>query len=146
MEVAPDAAMSSKQRRAYGVARRTASRVLKNRFRTLSLTREAYDKLFRNEGGLSRVRDELGLLIRFVRAWGRREYRVIPWRPLLYATAALVYFVSPMDLIPDLLPGLGFVDDVAVVTAVLRSIQRELGAFSAWEDTRATTSETISTG
>lgn len=137
MEIAPDATMSGKQRQAYGAARRTAARVLKNRFRTLALTSEAYTKLFRNEGGLSRVRDDLALLIRFVRAWGRGDYRVVPWRALLYATAALVYFVAPADLIPDLLPGLGYVDDVAVVVAVIRTLQSELTAFSAWEAARA---------
>lgn len=133
MEPTPDATLSKPQRRAFGFARKQAERVLKSRFRVLHLTREAYQTLFKNEGGVSRVRDDLRTMIRLVQAWGRREYRSIPWRPLLYATAALVYFVTPLDLIPDLIPGLGFIDDVAVLSAVIRSIQKELQAFTAWE-------------
>jgi uncharacterized membrane protein YkvA (DUF1232 family) len=32
--------------------------------------------------------------------------------------AALAYFILPFDFIPDMIPGLGFTDDAAVLTAV----------------------------
>ncbi len=133
METAPDVTLSKKQRKAFSVARRSAARVLKSRYRSLFLARVAYKKLFKDKGGMQAVAGDVRLLIRLVQAWARKEYRAIPWRPLLYATAALAYFVSPLDLIPDLIPGLGFIDDVAIVGAVLQSIQRELQAFKAWE-------------
>lgn len=37
--------------------------------------------------------------------------------------AALAYFVTPIDLVPDFLIGLGFTDDVAVLTAAIAAIQ-----------------------
>ncbi len=143
METAPspDADLSKKQRSAFRTARKSAALLLKSRYRSLFLVREAYQKLVKHEGGMRGVWGEVRMLIRLVRAWARRDYTAIPWKPLLYATAALVYFVSPFDMIPDLLPGLGFVDDVAVVGAVVRAIQNELTLFEAWESGRAALSD-----
>ncbi|MGH3418804.1 MAG: YkvA family protein [Streptosporangiaceae bacterium] len=42
--------------------------------------------------------------------------------------ALLVYLASPVDLIPDFIPVLGFADDAIIVTAVLRSVVRRAGA------------------
>ena len=41
----------------------------------------------------------------------------------LTLVAALAYFVSPFDLVPDLLFGIGFVDDVAVLAAAIAAVQ-----------------------
>lgn len=78
-------------------------------------------------------------LLRLVQAWARGEYRAIPWRSLLYGVAALVYFVNPADLIPDVVVGLGLVDDVAVVAAVARMLQSDLERFRLWESTQKST-------
>jgi uncharacterized membrane protein YkvA (DUF1232 family) len=40
--------------------------------------------------------------------------------------AALAYFVMPADVIPDFIVGLGFTDDIAVLTAAITSIQRHI--------------------
>ncbi len=137
MPLSPDDTLSRPQRRAFRVARKAAVGVLKSRFRTLALVQQAYAKLFKDSGGMARVRGDAGLLIRLVRAWGRRDYRALPWRSLLYATAALVYFVAPLDLIPDFLAGVGLVDDVAVVAAVVGALRSDLVAFETWEAARS---------
>ncbi len=48
--------------------------------------------------------------------------------------AGLLYFLSPIDAIPDWLPGLGLVDDLAVLTWVMRKWSDELQAFRLWRD------------
>ena len=40
--------------------------------------------------------------------------------------AALAYFVMPADLIPDFVIGLGFTDDLAVLTAAIAAVQRHI--------------------
>jgi len=42
-----------------------------------------------------------------------------PWRAKAAIAGALVYFVCPADAIPDVVPGLGFVDDAAVIASVI---------------------------
>jgi uncharacterized membrane protein YkvA (DUF1232 family) len=39
----------------------------------------------------------------------------------------LVYLASPIDLIPDFVPVLGYADDAIIATAVLRSVVRRAG-------------------
>jgi uncharacterized membrane protein YkvA (DUF1232 family) len=40
----------------------------------------------------------------------------------------LAYLLSPIDLVPDVVPGIGYADDVVVVAWVLRSVVRRAGA------------------
>jgi uncharacterized membrane protein YkvA (DUF1232 family) len=72
-------------------------------------------------------------MIRLGRAHQRNEYREISRPKLLMVIAALIYFVSPFDVIPDWLPVLGHIDDAFVVTLALKSVRTELDAFMAWE-------------
>lgn len=99
----------------------------------MRLTLHAYRQLFRDETALASVRRELYTLVRMVQAWARREYRLVPWHSLLYGVAALAYFVNPADLLPDMLVGLGLVDDAAVIAAVARAIRSDLDRFRQWE-------------
>lgn len=125
--------LPAKQRKAFALARRAAQQVLKRRFRLLALVRDAYAKLFHHEHAMANVRDDLQALLRLARAWATRDYRALPWRSVVYAVAAIVYFVNPIDLIPDVIVGLGFVDDAAVVAAVVRAIRNDLENFRSWE-------------
>ena len=125
--------LSSSQRRAFSIAENAARQVVRKRFKVLRLTRDAYTKLGRNERSLFRAADDLRVMLRMSRAWARREYQGVPWRVILCVVAAMIYFVNPADLIPDVLTGLGFVDDAAVIGAVVRSINSELNAFRIWE-------------
>lgn len=45
-----------------------------------------------------------------------------PIEAKLIAIAALIYLISPFDIVPDILPGIGFVDDAAAITAAVASI------------------------
>ena len=49
---------------------------------------------------------------------------------------ALVYFVSPIDIIPDFLGLLGFADDLSVVLAVYAKVKDEINQFLDWERTQ----------
>ncbi|MDQ7040318.1 MAG: DUF1232 domain-containing protein [Rhodothermus sp.] len=119
--------------RAFALALQTARRSLARRSRLMRLVVQASRQLARRKVALAQVWRELHTLLRLVQAWMRREYQVIPWRSLLYGVAALAYFVNPVDLLPDALPGLGLVDDVAVIAAVARAIRSDLDRFRQWE-------------
>ena len=49
----------------------------------------------------------------------------------------LVYFVTPIDIIPDFMPILGFTDDLSVILAVFNSVKHEVEDFLDWEKTQA---------
>ncbi|MDP2746591.1 MAG: hypothetical protein CVV09_06340 [Gammaproteobacteria bacterium HGW-Gammaproteobacteria-13] len=87
--------------------------------------------------GFAELTGQLKLLQALCLAWWRGEYRAIDSRALLAVVAALLYFVTPLDAIPDWLFGIGLVDDLAVLAWVLRTWQEELAAFQQWRAAQA---------
>lgn len=87
-------------------------------------------------GMLAGLREDVATLGALCLAWWRGEYRAIDRGAIVTAVAALLYFVAPLDALPDWLPGLGFVDDLAVLAWVMRRWSTELAAFRAWRATQ----------
>ena len=50
----------------------------------------------------------------------------VSWHRKAIVVGALVYFVVPIDAIPDLAPLVGYMDDLGVITAVLKFLGSEL--------------------
>ena len=46
---------------------------------------------------------------------------------------AIIYFVVPIDLMPDWIPLAGFVDDAAVLVFVIAQIKSDLDKYLKWE-------------
>lgn len=116
--------------------REATRRVLRRRFRVVRLIRDAYGHMSSNAGALEAVWDDLKASLRLLVAWARRSYRQVSAGSVVLLVAALVYFVTPVDLIPDTLGALGFVDDVAVINTAVETVRNELDRFRAWEDDR----------
>ena len=91
-------------------------------------------KSIRQSWRLAGVREELRLLQALCVAWWRGEYRAVSPQALVAVVAALLYFLSPLDAIPDLLLGLGLIDDFAVLSWVFATWRQELEALRAWRD------------
>jgi len=81
---------------------------------------------------LGKLKDDLKLLQALCLAYWRGEYRAISPKAILSIVAGLMYFLSPLDAIPDWIPGLGMLDDIAVLAWVMKSLNVELDAFRAW--------------
>jgi uncharacterized membrane protein YkvA (DUF1232 family) len=63
-------------------------------------------------------------------------YREIPYGSIVAAVAAILYFVSPIDFIPDFIPVVGLVDDVFVIGFVLKKIHSDLEKYEKWKSLR----------
>jgi uncharacterized membrane protein YkvA (DUF1232 family) len=82
------------------------------------------------------VKEKFFTLGRLLRAYAQGEYREIPWKSLLLIVAAIVYFINPIDIIPDLLPIVGLTDDFAVLFMVYKSIGTDIEKFLLWEKSK----------
>ena len=49
--------------------------------------------------------------------------------------SGLLYFILPADLIPDFIPLVGYLDDLAVLTTITNSLKGELNAYRNWKET-----------
>jgi len=110
-----------------------AERYVRNPRELLHLLTLAERRLDRIDvGPLTPLKKDLQTLLRMLRASGEGHYRQLSKKNLVLAGLGVLYLVSPLDVIPDFLPG-GFADDAAMIGFVLRKVRSELTAFEAWE-------------
>jgi uncharacterized membrane protein YkvA (DUF1232 family) len=114
-----------------GVGR--AERLVRNPKELLSVLTMAERRLDRvGAGPLTPVKRDVQALLRLMRAYGEGRYRQVSGRNLALAGLGILYLASPIDVIPDFLPG-GFFDDAAVIGFIVKKIRTELAAFEIWE-------------
>ena len=104
------------------------------------------ETLLEHRAQLGSRRDDLPVRLRLARAWAGGDYRRVPWKSLVLVVAGLLYFLAPVDAIPDFIPVLGFLDDAAVIAYVLRALQADVRAFEEWEAEAATPEAPPSSG
>lgn len=78
----------------------------------------------------------LQAMLRLIRAYAEGLYRDVPESTLVVMVAAIVYIVNPLDVIPDAMPALGYLDDATVLALALKRSRDALDDFMRWE-TRA---------
>jgi uncharacterized membrane protein YkvA (DUF1232 family) len=83
-------------------------------------------------GPLADLADDVTTLVAMVKDYASGTYREVPQKTVLAAAAALLYILNPFDLIPDLVPALGLVDDAAVLTMVVKAIQADVHNYRSW--------------
>jgi uncharacterized membrane protein YkvA (DUF1232 family) len=87
----------------------------------------------KNKGPLNDIWNYLTALFRLLRSYVTREYTAIPWASIVLVAVAIIYFVAIVDIIPDFIPGVGFIDDAAVIAFVISQIRSDLDKYMQWE-------------
>jgi len=128
-------AVSDRAPRRYGDYERRADGLVSSKERLKNLATQAARKLSGTASmRIDRVRDELILCIALVRSWMHGEYDGVSRQTIVAVTAALLYFVVPLDVIPDFLIGVGFIDDASVVGYVMTMLAAEMDTFRRWQE------------
>ncbi|PKO00055.1 MAG: methyltransferase type 11 [Chloroflexi bacterium HGW-Chloroflexi-4] len=91
-------------------------------------------------GPLADLWENLRTAFRLLQAYFSKKYTTIPWASIVLVVGSVIYFVSPIDLMPDWFPLAGFIDDAAVLVFVLRQINADLQRFLEWEKEQTTAS------
>ena len=123
----------------------TAEGYIKQPTRLKKLLTDAYQKASeKNEVGTlaHEAWETLQTMFRLIRASISGEYTGVPTSTVAAAVAVLIYFLSPIDLIPDFIPVLGLLDDVALVAWFSTTLKHEMDRFHEWELTRPVVAKT----
>ncbi len=94
---------------------------------------DSIQKKFEHVGPLGRYMEDVKLLISIVKDYWSGEYRTIPWWAISAIVLTLLYVISPVDLIPDFIPVIGYLDDAAVVSVCLMLVEQELQMYKKWK-------------
>jgi len=79
---------------------------------------------------------DLPILLRLLKAWKQGSYRGLSVRTVASIAVSILYILSPVDAIPDFIPGIGLIDDAAILALLLHSLAQDLAAFRLWEQNR----------
>jgi len=86
-----------------------------------------------NRVNAASAREKFFVLGRLTKAYALGHYREVPWKTVLLIAAAIIYFLNPLDLVPDLMPITGLTDDFGVLLWVYNSVSTEIEKFLTWE-------------
>ena len=98
----------------------------------LDKKQEIEDK-FTSNGPLGKYIEDVKLLFSIIADYVKGNYKKIPFWSIASIVAALAYVLSPVDLIPDFIPGIGLVDDALVVAICLKMIEQDLQNYKVWK-------------
>jgi uncharacterized membrane protein YkvA (DUF1232 family) len=95
---------------------------------------EEINKKFSSKGPLKRFIEDGKLLSALIKDWRAGRYRKAMYGTIAAAAFALLYVLNPFDLMPDVLPFIGAVDDAAVLGACLMLLERDLRQYRSWKE------------
>ena len=73
------------------------------------------------------------LMANMIKCYVTKEYTVVSPKVVASVLGALLYLIKGKDIIPDGIPLLGLVDDVAVIALAIKLNEPELAAFEQWQ-------------
>jgi len=102
---------------------RVLSSEVKTKEKAKSLNLNVFSKLF----------NQLSLAYEMIKDFKAKRYVDLPWRTITLITVAIIYFINPIDIIPDILPVIGFTDDAIAFASIFRSVQGDLMRYCEWK-------------
>lgn len=81
--------------------------------------------VYKNLDKLPKDTGDLKLLINLFKDWYSGTYREIPWYSIAAIILGFLYLISPVDLVPDMIPVLGQIDDVVIIRWILMHIAKQ---------------------
>ena len=81
-----------------------------------------------------RLIEDIRLLFSLLKDYYRGEYRDVSARSIIVFLFAIVYTLFPADILPDVIPGIGQIDDAAILLACLYFLEKDLYRYKEWKD------------
>jgi uncharacterized membrane protein YkvA (DUF1232 family) len=79
--------------------------------------------------------NDVPVMVSMVKDYVKGRYKRVPAKTITLLTAALLYLINPADIVPDYIPGAGYLDDAAVISFVLNSVKDDVDKYKYWKET-----------
>ncbi|MGB8704757.1 MAG: YkvA family protein [Gillisia sp.] len=86
-----------------------------------------------NSGMLKKYTELAKVMFGMLKDYRKGIYTNVPWFTIAAIAFGFLYILNPFDIIPDFIPGLGYIDDMAVFTFGLRFIESDLHNYLDWK-------------
>lgn len=75
---------------------------------------------------------DIKLMVAMLRDFLFGNYSDVPWKTIAAIAAAIIYFASPIDFIPDFIPVIGYVDDAMVIALAVDLVRDDIETYRRW--------------
>jgi uncharacterized membrane protein YkvA (DUF1232 family) len=111
--------------------------------RIIEKAREIQDKV-KSIPALHKLLNDVLLCLELVRDYRSGAYKDIETWAIVAVVFGLLYLINPVELIPDIIPVIGYLDDVVILALILKLVKGELDKYVAWRKTLAEYENTFS--
>lgn len=112
-----------------------ANQVFKNKDRLNKVIEESMSQTNKLEL-LKKISRELKLALGLVIDYSKGNYRNVKKFDILLIMAGFLYLLNPADIVPDFILFFGFVDDLSVLTYIVKKLDKELEKYDKWKNSR----------
>jgi uncharacterized membrane protein YkvA (DUF1232 family) len=111
-----------------------ATLILNDKSKASGTIKDALGKAINNKSDLDGVWTKMVLLFGVAKDYVNGDYTEIPKRSIIAILGGIIYFLSPLDIVPDFVPLLGFMDDIFVLNLVYKQVLKDLEKYKIWKD------------
>ena len=111
-----------------------AEKITPKDIQTVDERAEEINKKFSARGPLKRFIEDGKVLTALVKDWRSGKYRQALYGTIAAVVFGLIYVFNPLDIVPDVLPIIGVVDDATVIGALLMLVERDLRKYRSWKE------------
>lgn len=94
---------------------------------------EKLKEKLKDSSHLERFTTDILLFISLVKDYSQGNYRDIPYKTISAGIVGLLYVLNPIDIIPDFIPVIGYIDDALVLAFCLKLVEKDLHKYQAWK-------------
>ena len=94
------------------------------------------EKKFSKQKALKQWLEHGKVLLSMIRDYIGGRYREVPYWVIGAVSLALLYVLNPLDVIPDVIPGFGYLDDATVLAFCLKLVENEIEKYKTWKSAK----------